>query len=68
MPEITITLDTADVEALRTLLKTRLKSNWPTKPTNLDTIGTDIPALTELRDSLIASAAAVTDLIELAAR
>jgi hypothetical protein len=66
MPRYNVTAETpSDYDALRAMLRDRLKNNWPTKP-DPTTIGTDVVALQALHDKLDAVQQTVDQLIELA--
>jgi hypothetical protein len=66
VPRYNVTAETpADYDALRAMLRDRLKNNWPVKP-DPTTIGTDLGALQALHDKLDAVQQTVEQLIELA--
>jgi hypothetical protein len=66
VPRYNVTAETpADYDALRGMLRDRLKNNWPAKP-DPTTIGTDLAALQALHDKLDAVQQTVDQLIELA--
>lgn len=66
MPRYNVTAETpSDYDALRAMLRDRLRNNWPAKP-DATTIGADAAALQALHDKLESVQQTVDQLIQLA--